>query len=52
LYGPDSPRDILLGESSVKVLKDIIDKTDGRIEPLITALQVNALTLSYPFSEN
>ncbi|CUA77925.1 Origin recognition complex subunit 3 [Rattus norvegicus] [Rhizoctonia solani] len=40
LYDYDSPYDILLGESSVKVLKETIDKTDGRIEVLITTLQL------------
>ncbi|EUC56183.1 origin recognition complex subunit 3 [Rhizoctonia solani AG-3 Rhs1AP] len=40
LYDYDSPYDILLGESSIKVLKEIIDKTDGRIEALITTLQL------------
>ncbi|KAF8681214.1 Origin recognition complex (ORC) subunit 3 N-terminus [Rhizoctonia solani] len=40
MYGYDSPYDILLGEASVKTLKDIIDKTDGRIEALITTLQL------------
>ncbi|KAB5593222.1 Origin recognition complex subunit 3 [Ceratobasidium theobromae] len=40
LYDYESPYDILLGESSIKVLKDIIDKTDGRVEALSTALQL------------
>ncbi|CAE7225406.1 unnamed protein product [Rhizoctonia solani] len=40
LYDYDSPYDILLGESSIKVLKEVIDKTDGRIEVLVTTLQL------------
>ncbi|KAL5637173.1 hypothetical protein ACGC1H_000976 [Rhizoctonia solani] len=40
LYDHDSPYDILLGESSIKVLKEIIDTTEGRIEALITTLQL------------
>ncbi|KAG8715853.1 hypothetical protein FRC11_014102 [Ceratobasidium sp. 423] len=40
LYDYDSPYDILLGESSIKTLKEMIDKTDGRIEALVTTLQL------------
>ncbi|KAJ1308367.1 hypothetical protein OPQ81_004075 [Rhizoctonia solani] len=40
IYDYDSPYDILLGESSIKVLKEMIEKTDGRIEALITTLQL------------
>ncbi|QRW01399.1 origin recognition complex subunit 3 [Ceratobasidium sp. AG-Ba] len=31
---------IILGESSIRVLKDIIEKTDGRIDGLLTALHL------------
>ncbi|CAE6366518.1 unnamed protein product [Rhizoctonia solani] len=40
IYDYDSPYDILLGEASVKTLKEVIDRTDGRIEALITTLQL------------
>ncbi|CAE6454349.1 unnamed protein product, partial [Rhizoctonia solani] len=40
MYDYDSPYDILLGESSIKMLKEMIDKTDGRVEALITLLQL------------
>lgn len=31
----------MLGETSIKVLKDIIDRTDGRIDGLLTALHAS-----------
>ncbi|CAE6477214.1 unnamed protein product [Rhizoctonia solani] len=40
LYDHDSPYDILLGESSIRTLKEMIDKTDGRVEALVTTLQL------------
>ncbi|KAH7344072.1 origin recognition complex subunit 3 N-terminus-domain-containing protein [Rhizoctonia solani] len=40
MYDYDSPYDVLLGESSIKTLKEMIDKTDGRVEALITMLQL------------
>ncbi|KAG9120602.1 hypothetical protein FRC07_003842 [Ceratobasidium sp. 392] len=39
-YRDNFEREIILGESSIKVLKDVITRTDGRIDALTTTLQL------------